>query len=368
MKCKKKIFFVILSLFMYTSVVSAKSTLLTCEYYHPRNELDGKSKSIAVLCKIYDDYDHDCYMKVNATKATTKSNKESIQTWGGFWDSYEGNIKDWVKKNKQCPDYMAVKIDGAYELAAYTTKKKAQDFIEERAKTNNTFYLAPRKGLDNSEEKKTAEKNIQNHIDHINSVMQNYSFESCSNVDENGIKYWSECSSILDALEIYINSSGDTVDAILAAETFTEKDEIIKSYNETVSKAQEFLEKSNQELSEYDKERDQQLGLGPIDVTDNTTTLETSDLDCNGIFAGNFGTLLKQILSFIRFLAPILIIGLSIIDFIKATASQDDSEIKKAANKLVKRMVIGTIIFILPTLLELIFYLAGIDYGTCGVK
>lgn len=91
------------------------------------------------------------------------------------------------------------------------------------------------------------------------------------------------------------------------------------------------------------------------------------NVDCD-VFSGEFGKVLKIALSFIRFLVPIIIIGLTIVDFIKATTAHDESLIKKAANNAVKRFIIGVIIFVLPTILEFILDLADIEYGTCGIK
>ncbi len=96
--------------------------------------------------------------------------------------------------------------------------------------------------------------------------------------------------------------------------------------------------------------------------------LETNEIDCNNIFNGKFGTLLKKVLSLIRFAVPILIIGLSIVDFIKAMASQDQNELKKVINKLGKRLIIGVLIFLLPTLLDVLLGLAGIEFGVCDIK
>jgi len=91
------------------------------------------------------------------------------------------------------------------------------------------------------------------------------------------------------------------------------------------------------------------------------------NVNCN-IFEGEFGRVLKIALSFIRFLVPIIIIGLTIVDFIKATTAHDDSLIKQAANKVVKRLIIGVIIFVLPTIIEFVLGLADIEFGTCGIK
>lgn len=89
---------------------------------------------------------------------------------------------------------------------------------------------------------------------------------------------------------------------------------------------------------------------------------------CDGIFNHKFGQIIKEALNFLKFIVPIIIIGLTIVDFIKAVVSQDDKEVNKAGNKLIKRIIIGVVIFLVPTILELILNLAGIPYGTCGIK
>lgn len=96
--------------------------------------------------------------------------------------------------------------------------------------------------------------------------------------------------------------------------------------------------------------------------------MSQGDMDCDGILAGRTGEFLKNTLNFIKFLVPIIIIGFTIIDFIKAIASQDDKEIKKASDKLIKRVIIGIVIFLLPSLLEYALKIADIPYGTCTLK
>lgn len=92
---------------------------------------------------------------------------------------------------------------------------------------------------------------------------------------------------------------------------------------------------------------------------------QTGELKCDGIFSGEFGRILKQILNIIKFIVPILIIGLSIVDFVKALAAQNQDEIKKSAQKMVKRLIIGIVIFVLPTILEFLLKQAGIEFGIC---
>ncbi len=92
---------------------------------------------------------------------------------------------------------------------------------------------------------------------------------------------------------------------------------------------------------------------------------ETISVECNGIFDGEFGKILKEILDLVKFVVPVLIIGLSIIDYMKALVAQKPEEIKKATQRLVKRIIIGVLIFVLPTILEFVLDLASI--GMCKV-
>jgi hypothetical protein len=56
----------------------------------------------------------------------------------------------------------------------------------------------------------------------------------------------------------------------------------------------------------------------------------------------------------VRFVAIILLIVLSALDFLQAAASQDNDEIKKSFSKTMKRMVLCILIFVLPILLEFV--------------
>ena len=74
----------------------------------------------------------------------------------------------------------------------------------------------------------------------------------------------------------------------------------------------------------------------------------------------NTVALFKQLYNLIKYLIPVIIIILSIIDFIKVVASGDDKEYKNAWNKLVKRIIIGIVILIVPQLLEFLLSLSGV--------
>ena len=101
---------------------------------------------------------------------------------------------------------------------------------------------------------------------------------------------------------------------------------------------------------------------------------KTEEIHCESIFKdkdGNYNALyetLQDVFSFIKFLAPILVVVLSSIDYIKAITSHDAEGLKKANEKFIKRLIIGIILFLLPFILDFIFEIFGIyDLETCGI-
>lgn len=63
---------------------------------------------------------------------------------------------------------------------------------------------------------------------------------------------------------------------------------------------------------------------------------------------------LSFIFSVIKYVAIIILIVLTIMDFVGAVASHDNDILKKAVGKAIKRMILCVIIFLLPTLIEFI--------------
>ena len=56
----------------------------------------------------------------------------------------------------------------------------------------------------------------------------------------------------------------------------------------------------------------------------------------------------------------ILLIVLSIMDFIKAVASDSEDEMKKVSAKFVKRLIVAALIFLIPLILEFLLGIFGI--------
>ena len=74
--------------------------------------------------------------------------------------------------------------------------------------------------------------------------------------------------------------------------------------------------------------------------------------DCKSF--GALKTDIQNVFDFVKILVPLLVIGLSSFDFIKAITEKDDKDIKKAFSRLMKRLICAVILFFLPVLLELL--------------
>ena len=89
-------------------------------------------------------------------------------------------------------------------------------------------------------------------------------------------------------------------------------------------------------------------------------------MDCDYLFGENTATgkYIHDIYNIIKFVVPILLLGLSIKDFGSAVISQNDSAIKKATKNFSTRLIISILIFVLPTILNFFLDLMGIS--TCS--
>lgn len=107
-----------------------------------------------------------------------------------------------------------------------------------------------------------------------------------------------------------------------------------------------------------------------------TNTNNRSNIDCEGIFGDkndpdSISYLLNEILQYPRIIVPILVIVFGTLDFAKAVVAGKTDEMTKAQKTFVKRCVIGVAFFFIPTIINIIMYLADIVwngmYSTCGL-
>lgn len=79
--------------------------------------------------------------------------------------------------------------------------------------------------------------------------------------------------------------------------------------------------------------------------------------------------LIQQIMNYIKVIGPILVLLLSSIDFIKVIVKSDDDAMAKAKKKLIIRLILAVLLFLIPTLVQALLGVYGISSDpTCGIQ
>ena len=113
-----------------------------------------------------------------------------------------------------------------------------------------------------------------------------------------------------------------------------------------------------------------------INTTNNTTT-NNEITDCSGsdsIFGdpsdpNSVAWLIQEVLNYIKILGPILVIILSSVDFIKVIVKSDDEAMAKAQKKLILRLILALLLFLVPTIVNAILGIFGYSNDPlCGIQ
>ena len=82
---------------------------------------------------------------------------------------------------------------------------------------------------------------------------------------------------------------------------------------------------------------------------------------CDGIITEEGLEMIKEILNWIRILAPVLLVLFVSIDFATAVISQDNDALTKAGKKIVPRLIATALLFFIPTIIRAILSIDGIS-------
>ena len=85
--------------------------------------------------------------------------------------------------------------------------------------------------------------------------------------------------------------------------------------------------------------------------------------ECEDLFTGNEDSekmlkIIKMLFTLSRISIPLIIIGMGSMDFVKCIFSGNEDGMKKAQSKFMKRILIGVVIFLVPSLLQYILEIA----------
>ncbi len=148
--------------------------------------------------------------------------------------------------------------------------------------------------------------------------------------------------------EIHTHVADDNKYDERAAKIKTKADQDLANGNITQEQHDEIVEKASQ--SYYDT----------MGVTSVIGVNPSNDPNCYGLLGVQMTKIVNNIFTFVQFAGPILVVVLTIVDFIKAAATGTQDEIKKSSQRFMKRVIAAMALFFVPLICSLFFDLAGI--------
>lgn len=121
----------------------------------------------------------------------------------------------------------------------------------------------------------------------------------------------------------------------------------------------------------FDSNNTKKFEVTTIKRFDNTTSSEDK---CKESVLGDVNDedsvawLLQKILNYIKILGPSLAVIYSALDFTKAIVSSNSDSMKKTQQKLINRIIAVALLFLIPTLTEVVLEMVGITCSTAGLK
>ena len=84
-------------------------------------------------------------------------------------------------------------------------------------------------------------------------------------------------------------------------------------------------------------------------------------------FSDRLLAIINNILRWIKYILPAIVIILGIIDFMKAVGSDKEDEMKKAQKKFIIRLISAALVFIVPLIITFILDKMGFTANSCGI-
>lgn len=346
---KKKILYTLLLLILTPSLVNAATTIdATCEYlsYDSVSKNRSAVNSMSVTCVISTTKFITSHQNIDCDVISENNLSVNVVNWKYDYANIGYIAKDEYKTSKQCPSY-AVVVRTARRVDIYFAKNDEDILKIEKEQFGYDKIYRFKYGAIN--DISVAEAKIENFIvilnDYKGNSLANSACEKLGN---------SECKELLQNIKNEINSWNE----FITSSGISESNATVKKYRALVKEVETMM------TSIEDNIKKNTITGSEMNLNNQIEIDTTENCDILGPRLTKF---LNMVFSFIRFAVPILLLGLTIVDAVSALASQDAADVKKISSKFIKRLVISIIIFLLPTILNFILDLAGINCGTGGI-
>lgn len=224
----------------------------------------------------------------------------------------------------------------------------------------SSTYLAP------NDTQKQYEENIQKEIDAINEIYQSYSLSSCEDTGA-VITRIQKCRDIYDSLTIRMNSDESDVNSYITQGFVSADSEVVANFRTTLENARNKWTNVSTELEQEQAKIDAEMGTGqevhnfsPKDICANKENCNVSLAEfCN---KDNVVTTMKFIgylFMIVKILIPTIIIVVGFVNLFKIITSGKEEDVKKYVKSIVIRIGLGILIFLLPSIIELIYNTAN---------
>lgn len=167
-----------------------------------------------------------------------------------------------------------------------------------------------------------------------------------------GCTYYSKSYSTLKSLKCESDSSN--CDS-------SEKEEYNKTKSELMSFCESVLSKGNVSINHcVNKCIDLKTDISKIEKIENDKT------ECG--LPKKLLTWILNIVKWVKYIVPVIVILLGMLDFIRAVLADKDDGMKKAQGRFVRRLIAAALIFIVPLILTFILEKMGFTAEMCNIK
>ena len=196
-------------------------------------------------------------------------------------------------------------------------------------------------------------------------------YKSCDYVDYTGslLTYNLACPNLNtylkrfnESIESYKNCS--KTDGVCISKTITdvnEKEDSIKKYCRSILQEQDYDGGTEQSCLESCMN----IGAQTIKAKQNAGILSENGGDCG--LSHRLIVWITNIFRWVKYILPVVVIILGILDFIKAIGADKDDELKKAQGRFIRRLIAAALVFIIPLILEFLLTKMGFGYDSCSL-
>lgn len=171
--------------------------------------------------------------------------------------------------------------------------------------------------------------------------------------------------SICQAYDEYLVDMGKNLNSYMSSKKSTE----LNNYNNTKDELNSFCASALSQLNYNEGNCVESC----INMNKDIAQLETdnkfrsNELNQKCGIGTSIISMIYNILKWIKYIPPALIIILTMLDFIKAIAAQNDDDMKKAQGKFIKRLIVAALLFLLPLIINFVLQTFGFYNSGCDI-